>query len=148
MINNLFFYILQCHYLSLHWKRNNCFCCGIPEKVDSTLSNTNKEISDLKQCYEKLLPELGVSRQVSWKLREHIVLLELQWWSNCQYSRRKCLELSGLPELENAALKLFKELDIEADSSNIEDSHWLTKKYQKGSHLNFPNEEMECKNSV
>ena len=148
MINNLFFYILQCHYLSLHWKRNNCFCCGIPEKVDSTLSNTNKEISDLKQCYEKLLPELGVSRQVSWKLREHIVLLELQWWSNCQYSRWKCLELSGLPELENAALKLFKELDIEADSSNIEDSHWLTKKYQKGSHLNFPNEEMECKNSV
>ena len=131
MINNLFFYILRCHYLSLHWKRNNCFCCGIPEQVDSTLSNTNKKISDLKQCYKKLLPGLGVSRQVSWKLREHIVLLELQCWSNCQYSRRKCLELSGLPELENTGLKLFKELDIEADSSNIEDSHRLTNKGPK-----------------
>ena len=37
---------------------------------DSTLTNINKEISDLRQNYEKMQSELCVSRQVSSKLRE------------------------------------------------------------------------------
>ena len=54
-------------------------------KFDSTLTNINKEISDLRQNYEKMQSELYVSRQVSSKLREQIVSLERQCWSNCQY---------------------------------------------------------------
>ena len=71
--------------------------------------------------------ELCVSRQVSSKLREQIVSLEPQCWSNCQYSRRECLEISGLPEsiknseVEETALKLFKNLYVEIDSSKTED---------------------------
>ena len=42
----------------------------------STLTNINKEISDLRQNYEKMQSELCVSRQVSSKLREQIVSLE------------------------------------------------------------------------
>ena len=106
-------------------------------KFDSTLTNINKEISDLRQNYEKMQSELCVSRQVSSKLREQIVLLERQCWSNCQYSRRECLELSGLPEsienseLEDTALQLFKKLDVEVDSSKSEDCHWLPSKGPK-----------------
>ena len=80
--------------------------------------------------------ELWVSRQSS-KLREQIVSLERQCWSNCQYSRRECLELSGLPEsienseLEDTALQLFKKLDVEVGSSNIEDCNWLPSKGPK-----------------
>ena len=65
--------------------------------------------------------ELCISRKVISKLREQIVLLEQQCWSNCQYSRWECLELSGLPklmdnlELEDKALKLFKKQDVEID---------------------------------
>ena len=106
-------------------------------KFDSTLTNINKEISDLRQNYEKMQSELCVFRQVSSKLREQIVSLERQCWSNCQHSRRECLELSSLPEsmenseLEDIALKLFKKLDVEIDSSNTEDCHWLPSKGSK-----------------
>ena len=81
--------------------------------------------------------ELCVSKQVSSKLREQIVSLERQCWSNCQYSRRECLELSCLPEsienseLEETALQLFKKLYVEVDSSNIEDWQWLPSKGPK-----------------
>ena len=47
-------------------------------QFDSTLTNINKEISDLRQNYEKMQSELCVSRQVSSKLREQIVSLERQ----------------------------------------------------------------------
>ena len=79
----------------------------------------NKEISDLRQNYEKIQSEFCVSRIASSKLTVQIVLLERQCWSNFQYSRRECLELSGLhesiknSELEDTALQLFKELDVE-----------------------------------
>ena len=75
-------------------------------KSDSILANINKGISDLWQNYEKTQSELCVSRQVSSKLKERIVLLEQQCRINCQYSRRECLELSDIPEsIENSELE-------------------------------------------
>ena len=88
--------------------------------------------------------ELCVSRQVSSKLREQIVSLERQCLSNSQYSRRECLELSGLPdsmenaELGNTALQLFKKLYVEIDSSNLQDCHWLPSKGPKRVIVKFP----------
>ena len=107
------------------------------KKFNSTLTNINKGISDLRNNYGKMQSELCVSRQVSSKLREQIVSLERQCWSNCPYSKREWLELSGHPksiensELEDTALQLFKELDVEIDSSNIEDCLWLPSKGPK-----------------
>ena len=99
-------------------------------KFDSTLTNINKEISGLRQNYEKMLSKLCISRQVSSKLKDKILSLERQCWSNCQYSRRQFLELSGLSEsiknseLEDTAIQLLKKLDIDRDSSNTDDCHW------------------------
>ena len=53
-------------------------------KFDSTLTNINKEITDRMQNYEKMQSEIRVSRQISSKLREQIVSLERQCWSNSQ----------------------------------------------------------------
>ena len=69
--------------------------------------------------------QLWASKQVSSKLREQIVSLERQCWS--QYSEWECLELSDLPEsikdseLEDTALRLFKKRNVEIESSSIED---------------------------
>ena len=120
-------------------------------KIDSTLININKEISDPSQNYEKMLSELCVARQISSKLREQFVSLERQCWSNCQYSTRECLELSGLPEsienseLEDTVLQLLKKLDVEIDS-NIEDCHWLPSKGPKSAIVEFSKQ--KCANRV
>ena len=45
-------------------------------------------------------------------------------------------------ELEDAALKLFKKLDVEKNSSKIEDCHWLPSKGQKRV-VHFPNKKMQ-----
>ena len=53
--------------------------------------------------------------------------LERQCWSNSQYSRCECLELTGISEtsdnnaLENTVLKIFKKLEVNVDPSNVED---------------------------
>ena len=64
-------------------------------------------------------------------MKEHIVSLEPQCWSNSQYSRRECLKINGIPDktdqkdLEETALNILRKLEVEIDSSNIEDCHWL-----------------------
>ena len=62
---------------------------------------------------------------------ERAVALERQCWGNSQYSRRKCLETTSIPDsisnddLEETTIKIFDKLDVGIDPSNIEDCHWL-----------------------
>ena len=42
--------------------------------------------------------ELSVAMQVNNKLKYHIVSLKPQCWSNSQYSRQGCLEISRIPD--------------------------------------------------
>ena len=72
-------------------------------KFDTTLTrrktdlpDLRQNLSDLKQNYIKLESELCVDWQVNNKLKDHIVSLERQCWSNSQYSRQECLEISGI----------------------------------------------------
>ena len=57
--------------------------------------------------------------------------LELQCWANEQYSRRECLEISGVSELvtdndlEGKVLKLLEKTDVEAHPDHIEAFHWI-----------------------
>ena len=62
--------------------------------------------------------------------------MEHQRWSNSQYSRQECLEIIGIPDklskdLGDIALNIFRKLDVEMNSSNIEDCHWLPSKGPK-----------------
>ena len=99
--------------------------------MNKDLPDLRLHLSDLKQSYIELESELSVARQVNIKLKEHISSLECQCQSNSQYSRRECLEISGIPDksdqkdLEDSALNVFRKLDVEIDFSNIEDCHWL-----------------------
>ena len=106
-------------------------------RMNTDLSDVTQDFSDLKQNHIKLESELSVARQVNNKLKEHIVSLERQCWSNSQYSRRECLEISGIPDktdqknLDDTAFNIFRKLDVEIDSSNIEFCHWLPSKGPK-----------------
>ena len=67
-------------------------------------------------------------------LRERVTSLERQCWSNSQYSRRECLELTGIPEtsdnntLESTVLKIFEKLEVHVDPTNVKDCHWISSK--------------------
>ena len=82
-------------------------------RINTDLSGLRQDLSDLKENYIKLESELSVARQVNNKLKEHIV------WSNSQYSRRECLEITGISDktdqtdLENMALNIFRKLNVE-----------------------------------
>ena len=75
--------------------------------------------------------ELSVSKNLNDKLHECVLSLETQCWGNNQYSRRECLEITGVPgsfsndDLEETTIKIFDKLDVALDPSNIEDCHWL-----------------------
>ena len=100
----------------------------------STLTGIRNELSDLKKAFEKLGSDLSVARQVNSVLRERVTSLERQCWSNSQYSRRECLELTGIPEtsdnntLESTVLKIFDRLEVKVDLSNVKDCHWISSK--------------------
>ena len=100
-------------------------------KFDSTLAVIRNELSDLKKDFEQLGSDLSVTKLVNTKLKEKVVSLERQTWSNSQYSRRECLECSGIPEsientyLERTVLGIFQKLDVMVDPSNVEDCHWI-----------------------
>ena len=105
--------------------------------MNTDLFDLRQDLSDRKQNYIKLKSELCIARQANNKLKEHIPSLERQCWSNCQYSRQECLEISGIlgkndqKNLELTALNVFKKLDNKIDSSNIERCHWLPSKGPK-----------------
>ena len=98
------------------------------------MASIRNELSDLKKDFEKLGSDLSVARQVNSVLRERLISLERQCWSNSQYFRRECLELTGIPEasdnnaLESTVLKIFEKLEVKVDPSNVEHCHWISSK--------------------
>ena len=67
-------------------------------------------------------------------LEKRVTNMERQCWSNSQYSRRECLEVTGIPDsnqskdLEQAVLKVFEKLEVMVDTANVEDCHWIKTK--------------------
>ena len=61
-------------------------------------------------------------------------MVERKCWANKQYSRRECLEISGIPEsvqdndLDDCVTKIFNECDTPVDPANIEACHCLKSK--------------------
>ena len=99
--------------------------------INSILTDINNELSKLRKSYNKLEIDLAVSKSVAEIMRKQIVMLEQKSWSNEQYYRRECLEISGLPsstedsQLEGTVLQIFEKMELKVDSLNVEDYHWL-----------------------
>ena len=100
-------------------------------KFDTVLNNINSELLDLKNKFTKLESDLEISRNVNNKLVDQVTRLERKCWENEQYSRRECIEISGIPQsieqidLERTVLKVFDKIDAPVDPQNIEACHRL-----------------------
>ena len=86
---------------------------------------------ELKTKFTKMEPDLAISRNVNLKLVERLIVTERKCWANEQYSRRKCLEISGISEsvshnaLEDKIQGVLRGIDVEIDTENIESCHRL-----------------------
>ena len=67
-------------------------------KFDNSLGFINSELLELKSKFTKIKSDLAISRKVNVKLMERIMATERKCLANEQYSRRDCLEISGIPE--------------------------------------------------
>lgn len=74
---------------------------------------------------------MEVFKNVTNKLVDQVLRLEQKCWENKQYSRSKCIEISGIPhsikqtDLEKTVLKVFEKTVALVDLQNIKASHRL-----------------------
>ena len=113
------------------------------QKYDITLDKISKELAELRKSYNKLESDLAITKAVNESLRNQIITLERQCWSNAQYSRRETLEISGIPEntddgeLEGKVLTVLSKLDVNMDPANAETCHWVKSNKGKKAILKF-----------
>ena len=85
----------------------------------------------MKNKFNKLESDLEISRNVNNKLVDQVTRLERKCLENEQYSRRECIEISGIPQsieqidLERTVLNVFDKIDAPVDPQNIEACHRL-----------------------
>ena len=88
-----------------------------------------EEVHALNEKFTTLESQLLITKNVNSLLQERVIDLERQCWANAQYSRRECLEVSGIPntikqdELENKVLTIFKKVGCDIKNENIEACH-------------------------
>ena len=106
--------------------------CRNPQETVDLVTFTGEILNGkLHFCAVSGLP---IARQVNSVLKERVISLEHQCWSNSQYSKRKCLELtyiseiSGFQNLVRTVLKIFERQKVKEDLPNIKDYHWICRK--------------------
>ena len=73
-------------------------------------------------------------KKVNILLSERLQTIEKQCWANAQYSRRKCLEITGIPssvsdnDLENFVCKAITKAGVEVSDEDIEDCYRVGKR--------------------
>ena len=91
--------------------------------------NFNDKLDAIFNKIDKVTSELAVTKNVNDLLLKRIKDLEVRISESEQYSRRECLEITGIPEsaddghLETKVLELFEDLSVNIDERNVEACH-------------------------
>ena len=102
---------------------------NLQTKMTKMESNMINEVRKLNGNLEKLRSELDVTKNVNSLLSDRLTSLERQCWANAQYSRRECVEISGIPKsvednaLESTSCKIFDKVGMEINQNHIEACH-------------------------
>ena len=95
-------------------------------KLYKNMGSINAELLELKTKFTKMEFDITISRNVNIMLVESLVVTGRKCWANEQYSRRECLEISGVPEpvgfnaFEDKIQGALRGTDAEFDTENIE----------------------------
>ena len=100
-------------------------------KFDSVLKTVKDDICKMKTKFKTLESEFHVSKTVTDNLTKYIKTSERKCYENEQYTRRECLEISGIlgniddNALEETVLGLLSKYYALVEPSNVEDCHRL-----------------------
>ena len=107
---------------------------NLSEKLDNAIKDIGilqKTVEELVSRNTQLESSLAVTSNVNDQLLKRIIDLERQTNANSQYSRRECLEISGIPssvghdQLEGKVCEILKSIDVEVPPNKIEACHRL-----------------------
>ena len=100
--------------------------------MNSVSSYLTAELRKMREGFDQMKSKLSVTKKVNalW-----LQTIEKQCWKNAQYSRRECLEISGIPslvsdnDLEGIVCKAIK-VGVQVSDKDIEDFHRVGKRGQ------------------
>ena len=104
--------------------------------MDSVKSDLVAELRKMREGFDQMKSDLSITRKVNTILSERLQTIEKQCWKNAQYSRRECLEISGIPssisdnDLEDVVCKAITKTGVEMSNKDIEDCHRIGKRGQ------------------
>ena len=111
-----------------------CLLLDYQGKFNSILGDIKNNFDKLQTKLARLEADLNISKNVKSKLSDRLINVEQKNFVNEQYSRRKCLEISGIPpsvkdnELETKVLSILEEIDVPGDPGLVEDCQLLSSK--------------------
>ena len=73
-----------------------CLLMDYQGKCNSILDDLKINFDELKTKFTKLEADLNISKNVNSKLSDRLINAEKKCFANEQYSRRECLEISGV----------------------------------------------------
>ena len=103
-------------------------------KFNNILDELKIDLNDLKTRFCKLESDLHISRNVNDKLSDKLVALERKCHVNEQYSRRECLEISGIPaevgdkDIEKKVFEILDAIDAPVNTDLVDDCHRIPSK--------------------
>ena len=104
--------------------------------LNKKVSNITEEIQKMNTNFELLKSGFSAIRTENNCLNERLIALERQCRANAQYSRQKCLEISGIPssvsgkDLEEVVCKAITKVGVHINAYGIEDWHSVGNKGQ------------------
>ena len=102
------------------------------EQYTNVNNDALEEIRKFNENFVKLESEINIVKKVNTVLNKRVTDMERQCCANAQYSKRKCLEVAGIPcdvsneNLESEVLEVFSKVGCEIISRDIEACHRLT----------------------
>ena len=119
------------------------FAVNLQDKMETMKSNRNEKVSNLTEevqklntNFELLKSDFSATRTERNSLNEKLIALERQCWVNAQYSRRECLEITGIHssvsdrDLEEVVCKAITKAGVDITADDIEDCHRVGNKGQ------------------
>ena len=83
------------------------FAMSAMSKNEEITNNVVAELESVKVKLEAIQSQFSVSSNVNTLLSERVVKLERRCWMNEQYSRRECIEVTGLPVWYSSHVTIF-----------------------------------------